>query len=127
MAGIRPTIRPVDPRLKLAMRLLCEARHYGREQAATWEQLAQELELEGVHVSNVRRLREAASELRRIDKVAIGGVSGFGVFVARDDTDRKLIASERLKRLRAEAEELEAFDLALYLRIAGVLPLEGEG
>jgi hypothetical protein len=74
----------------------------------------------------VRRLREAASELRRVDKVAVGGLSGVGVFIIADDTDRKLVAAERLKRLRAEVEELEALDRALYERIAGVLPMEDQ-
>lgn len=116
--------RAVDGRLKLALRLLLEARHTGRENAGTWEQLAQELEAEGVRVSNVRRLQEAASHLRRFDKVAIGSTSQSGVYVVADDTDRKLSAAERLKRIRAEVAELAAFDRALAEQLQAALPIE---
>ncbi len=73
-------------------------------------------------VSNVRRLQEAASELRRVDKEPIGATSHGGVFYVADEVDRKLAAAERVKRIRSEAAELAAFDRALYEQIAGVLP-----
>jgi hypothetical protein len=117
-------VRPVEERVKAALRRVVEGRHVGRDHAATWEQLVDELAAEGVEVNHVRRLQEAASDLRRVDKVAIVGLSGVGVFLVADDQDRKLAASERVKRLRAEVQELEALDRALYERIAGALPME---
>lgn len=116
--------RLVDSGLKLALRLLVEGRHRGHENGATWEMLAAELEAEGRKVSNVRRLQEAASQLRRVDKVPIAATSFAGVFLVVDDVDRKLAASERVKRLRSEAAELAAFDRALAEQILGALPLE---
>lgn len=123
-AGRPVRVRPVEERVKAALRRVVEGRHVGRDHAATWEQLVDELAAEGVEVNHVRRLQEAASDLRRVDKVAIVGLSGVGVFLVADDQDRKLAASERVKRLRAEVQELEALDRALYERIAGALPME---
>lgn len=117
-------MRTVDPALRLALSLLLHARHFGRESAATWEQLRAELAAEGLSVKHVRRLQEAASVLRRVDKAPIGATSHGGVYWVADDVDRKLAASERVKRIRSEAEELAAFDRALYEQIAGVLPME---
>jgi hypothetical protein len=111
-----------DKRLRDALRRLLEARHVGRENAATWERLAAELEADGVHVTNVRRLQECAAYLRRVERVAIGGTSQAGIWIVGEDSERKLIASERWKRIRAEIDELGAFDRALYERIALALP-----
>ncbi len=113
-------MRPAGPdrRLRLALRLLIESRHVGREHAATWETLREELEAEGLFVKAVRRLQEAASYLRRVDKVAIGADSMAGVYLVIDDDERKRTAGERVKRIRAEVEELAAFDRAMYERIA---------
>lgn len=119
----RPAERTVDPALRLALGLLLHTRHFGRANAATWEDLRTELAAEGLVVSHVRRLQEAASELRRTDKMPIGATSHGGVFYVADDTDRKLAAAERVKRIRSEAQELAAFDRALYEQIAGVLPI----
>jgi hypothetical protein len=116
--------RAVDPALRLALGLLLHSRHEGRANAATWEQLRQELAAQGLEVKHVRRLQEAASVLRREDKMPIGATSGGGVYYVADDTDRRLAAAERVKRIRAEVRELEAFDRALYEQIAGALPLE---
>lgn len=118
--------RPVDPSVRLALGLLLHTRHEGRANAATWEALRQELAAEGLEVKHVRRLQEAASLLRREDKMPIGSTSHGGVYYVADDTDRRLAAAERVKRIRSEAQELAAFDLALYEQIAGVLPLEEE-
>ena len=113
-----------EPRLCLALRLLVEARHRGREHGATWEQLRAELAAEGLEVGNVRRLQEAAAYLRRAEKVAIVGDSVSGVYLVADEFDRRVACAERVKRIRALAKDLEALDRALYERIAGVLPLE---
>lgn len=111
-------------RLAPALQELLERRHVGRVHAATWDQLRDELLAEGVSVGAVRRLQEAASFLRRVKKVAVGGDSQAGIYIVRDDVERKRIAAERVKRIRAEVAELEAFDRALYERIARALPLE---
>jgi hypothetical protein len=116
----------VSPRLKLALRLLLEAHHEGRENSATWEQLQRELAERGLEVRVVRRLQEAAKELRHVDKVAIGGDSEAGIYIIRTDFERRLTLAERVKRLRAEAKEIEVLDRALYDRIAGVLPMEDQ-
>ncbi len=100
--------RQLNPRLVLAFRLLLEVHHTGRENAATWERLREELAARGLEVTCV---------------VAVGGDSEAGVYVVGDDSERRLIAAERVKRIRAEVEELEAFDRAMYERIAGALPL----
>lgn len=125
---VRPTRpageRAVSPRLKLALRLLLEAHHEGRENSATWEQLQAELAERGLVVGVVRRLQEAAAELRRKDKLAIGGDSQAGIYIIRTEQERRLTLAERVKRLRAEAKEIEVLDRALYERIAGVLPME---
>lgn len=121
-----PRGRPVDQRLALCLRLLLEARHEGLEQTATWETLRAELEAEGLRVNHVRRLQEAAAYLRRVEKVAVGGVSGLGICIVKSERDRRLVAGERVKRIRAEVEELAAFDRALYEQIADALPAVGE-
>jgi hypothetical protein len=113
--------RAVDPRLALALRVLLEGRHRGRANGATWEHLRDELVAEGQEVGVVRRLQEAASHLRRVEKVAIGATSQAGVFLIVDAEDKKLAVGERLKRLRAEADEIAALDVSLYERIAGFL------
>jgi len=114
-------VRP-DASLCLALRLLVEARHRGHANGATWEEIARELEAEGVRVTNVRRIQEVASHLRRVDKVPIAATSLAGVFLVVDDADRKLAASERVKRIRSEAAELAAFDRALYEQLIDLLP-----
>lgn len=116
--------RIVDRGLALALRLLVEARHRGHANGATWEELAQELEAEGRTVTHVRRLQEAASHLRRVDKVPIAATSVSGVFLVVDEADRRLAAAERVKRLRTEAAELAAFDRALAEQIQAALPIE---
>lgn len=78
----RPAERPVDPALRLALALLLHARHQGRERAATWAGLAEELEAEGMHVTNVRRLQEAARSLLEEDGAPIVGLSSDGVWWA---------------------------------------------
>jgi hypothetical protein len=113
--------RAVEPRLALALRVLLEGRHRGRANGATWEHLRDELVAEGQEVGVVRRLQEAASHLRRVEKVAIGATSQAGVFLIVDAEDKKLAVGERLKRLRAEADEIAALDVSLYERIAGFL------
>jgi hypothetical protein len=113
--------RAVEPRLALALRVLLEGRHRGRANGATWEQLRDELVAEEHEVGNVRRLQECAQHLRRVDKVPIGATSQAGVFLIVDAEDKKLAVGERLKRLRAEADEIAALDVSLYERIAGFL------
>ncbi len=117
-----PTSLNPDRRLRLALRLLLEGRHQGRENAATWREVQDELEAQGLHVANVRRLQEAAAYLRRVDKVVIGGTSKAGVFVIADDVDRRFALGERVKRLHSEAEEIRYLDRALYEQLIDVLP-----
>lgn len=116
-----PEERAVNRGLVRSLRRVLLERHVGRESAATWEQLMAELAREGLAPGNVRRLQEAASHLRRVEKLAVGGTSQAGIYVVVDDTERRLVASERWKRIRAEFEELAAFDRALYERIAPLL------
>lgn len=122
-----PTGRPVNPGLARSLRRLLLDRHVGRESAATWEQLLAELAATGLDVGHVRRLQEAASYLRRVEKLAVGATSQSGVYVVMDDSDRRLAAAERIKRIRAEVEELAAFDRALYERVAPLLLAVDEG
>jgi hypothetical protein len=121
LPAVKAPKRAVDPRLALALRVLLEGRHRGRANGATWEHLRDELVAEGHEVGVVRRLQEAASHLRRIDKVAIGATSKSGVFLIVDAADQRLAVSERLKRLRAEADEIAALDVSLHERIAAFL------
>jgi hypothetical protein len=125
LPAVKGPKRAVDPRLALALRVLLEGRHRGRANGATWEQLRDELVADGLEVGVVRRLQEAASHLRRVgtggSKVPIGATSQAGVYLIVDADDKKLALSERLKRLRAEAEEVAALDVALADEIIGFL------
>jgi hypothetical protein len=78
-------------------------------------------------VTIVRRLQEAASYLRRVEKLAVGGTSRDGIYIVMDEADRRFQAAERWKRIRAEFEEIAALDRALYERIAPLLlAVDGE-
>jgi hypothetical protein len=125
LPAVKAPKRAVDPRLALALRVLLEGRHRGRANGATWEHLRDELVAEGHEVGVVRRLQEAASHLRRVgtngSKVRVGATSAAGVYVIVDAEDQKLAVSERLKRLRAEADEIAALDVALAAEIIGFL------
>lgn len=96
----RPVVdREAPARLKVALRLLLEARHVGLEEAATWEQLRDELVAEGLPRTVVRRLQEAAEEL--LDEgVAVVGLSSAGVCIARtaEEVERSLRESEKRAR-----------------------------
>jgi hypothetical protein len=116
-----PEERAVNRGLCRALRRILLDRHVGRESAATWEQLLGEVSREGIEVKVVRRLQEAASHLRRVEKLAVGGTSQSGIYVVVDESERRMVAAERVKRIRAEVEELAAFDRALYERVAPLL------
>jgi hypothetical protein len=116
-----PEERAVSRGLCLTLRRILLERHVGRESAATWEQLLGEVSREGIEVKVVRRLQEAASHLRRVEKLPVGGTSQSGIYIVMDEKDRRFIAAERVKRIRAEVEELAAFDRALYERVAPLL------
>jgi hypothetical protein len=113
--------RAVDHVVAAALRRVLYRAHVGRESGATWEQLLGEVSREGVEVTIVRRLQEAASYLRRVEKVPVGGTSRDGIYIVVDDADRRLQVAERVKRIRAEAEEIAALDRSLYERIAPLL------
>lgn len=91
----------------LALRLLLEARHVGREHAATWEELRQELNAEGagveggLRVTQVRRLQEAKDVLLDAG-VPVVALSDSGVFIARTAAEVALALAETEKRARRQ-------------------------
>jgi hypothetical protein len=113
--------RGVDGRLKLALELCLAARHVGIENAATWEELRQEINAaaagqEGaLFVGHVRRLQEAQDALLDEGKPAVG-LSSVGIFWARTPAEVELSLAEndraakkrltRRKRLRRVYREL---------------------
>jgi hypothetical protein len=92
--------RQVDPRLRLALPLLLHARHEGAEHAATWEQLRDELQAEGLQVKAVRRLQECAEQLLEDEGLPIVGLSETGIFwaVTAGEVERALRQAEKRAR-----------------------------
>lgn len=90
----------VDPRVRLALSVLLQARHVGQENAAPWDQLVQELVAEGMRPMPTRRLQEAAADLLETEGRPIVGLSEAGVFWARtaEEVERALRQSERRAR-----------------------------
>jgi hypothetical protein len=116
-----PRDHAVEERVKLALELCLRARHLGIENAATWEELRQELNAEGagkdgtLFVAHVRRLQEAQDSLLDEGKPAVG-LSSVGVFWARTAAEVELSVTEndraakkrltRRRRLRRVYREL---------------------
>lgn len=120
----RPT-RPARPprdhageeRLKVALRLLLEARHVGVGEAASWETLRDELVAEGLPRTVVRRLQEAAEQL--LDEgVPVIGLSSAGVCVARTADEVAAALAETERRARRTLTRRRRLRRA-YLRLAG--------
>ena len=98
-------MRRPDPGLVEAFGHLLSLRHVGRDEAATWEVLRAELDHFGYSVPAVRRLQEAAAELRR-QKRPVVGVSGWGVFWARTVDEMDEAIGERRRRALSSLAEL---------------------
>jgi len=96
----------VDLRVKLALRFLLSSRHRGMENAATWEEMLEQLNADGraageggLYVARVRRLQEAAEELLA-EENPIASLSSRGVFWAVRPEELEASFRERDKRAR---------------------------
>jgi hypothetical protein len=108
-------VRRPDPALVEALGALLGCRHYGKDEAATWDELRVELEREGVEVGAVRRLQEA-SEILLDRGLPVVGLSSAGVFVARsvDEIDSAIRESEtRARRTLTRRRRLRSARLAM--------------
>jgi hypothetical protein len=92
--------REVDERLRLALPLLLHSRHEGQGNAATWEQLREELRVEGLEVGAVRRLQECAEALLEDEGHPIVGLSSSGVWWAQTASEIELALDECERRAR---------------------------
>lgn len=92
--------RPVDEALRTALALLLHVRHFGRENAATWEALRDELVAEGMPRVVIRRLQEAAELLLEEEGAPIVGLSSDGVWWAASADEIEQALRECEKRAR---------------------------
>jgi hypothetical protein len=99
--------RPVDPVLAESLGHLLLSRHLGAENAATWDVLRVELEAFGTWVGHVRRLQEAAVVLRQ-GGVAVIGVSGRGICVAKTVEEMDEAITEKAQRARSAFYDLRS-------------------
>ena len=124
-ARARPGGHAVDARLKAALLLVVSGRHCGRDRAATWEALREELVAEGVEVGVVRRCQEAAEELLGEGHPVVG-LSSAGVFYAVEADELEAALKESEQRARRTLRRRRLLRRAL-LRMLGQVDIGERG